>query len=128
MKSILLISIILIIVSCRTENTLNFKLDGEWTLQTINGQALTDGFSNKMNFDKKGSHGDISITTVNAGQTEVLAGTYSLIKTYTITVAIPNNSSTDYPYDTDVYDVIKFSKTELQLFQKSTQKFLNFTK
>jgi hypothetical protein len=107
---------------------LNFKLDGEWTLQTIDDLPLPNGFSRKMIFEKDGAHGDISITTIDAGQTEVLTGTYSLIKTYSITVAIPNNSTTDYLYDTDVYDVRKFSKTELQLFQKSTQKVLYFTK
>ncbi|GEM_PF-3495271 len=128
MKSIFFISIVLFFVSCRPENTLNFKLDGEWTLQTIDDLPLTGGFSKKIVFDKDGSQGDISITTIDAGQTEVLKGTYSLLKTYSITVAVPNNSTTGYMYDTEVYDVRKFSKTELQLFQKSTQKVLYFTK
>ncbi len=128
MKSIFLISILLLFAACRPENTLNFKLDGEWTLQTIDALPLPDGFSRKIVFEKEGSHGSISIATVDLGQSQVLKGTYSLIKTYSITVAIPNNSTTDYLYDTEVYDVRKFSKTELQLFQKSTSKVFYFTK
>ena len=127
MKSIILVSILLGISSCRPESVLNKKLDGEWTLNTINGIELSSGFSQKLNFNKKKAGGDATFTSVTNGITESKSGTYSLLKSYTITVAIPNSTG-GYPYDVEIYDVTESTKSKLELKRESDSKTFIYSK
>jgi hypothetical protein len=118
MKVSILIFIAVILTSCKPEVVLNKKLNGEWALRSINGNALADGYSEVMRFEEDKTEGDITITEITNGLAAVKKGTYSLVKSSNITVAIPNNSS-EYPYDITVYEVVKSTKNDLELLRVS---------
>ena len=118
MKFSILIFIVVILTSCRPEVVLNKKLNGEWALRSINGNALADGYSEVFRFEEDKAEGDITITEITNGLAAVKKGTYALVKSSNITVAIPNNSS-EYPYDITVYDVVKSTKNDLELLRFS---------
>ncbi len=127
MKSIILLSLIVVLFSCRPETMLNKKLDGEWTLTTIDGQPILNDYSQSLKFNKKKAGGDATITTIENGNTETLTGTYSLLKSYNITIAIPNNSGS-YPYDVEIYDIVKSTKTDMELKRQSDSKVFSYKK
>lgn len=127
MKLFVFVGLLVVLISCRPEKTLNKKLDGEWTLVTIDEQALPTNYSQKMLFSKDGVDGNITITTTENDLTQVLTGTYSLLKSSTMTVAFPNNSP-QYPYDTDVFEINSSTKTELKLTKRSDPKVFVFKK
>jgi len=104
------------------EKTLNKKLDGEWSLQTINN-AIDSNFSQTILFSKKDSGGNIHFTTIDASITTNLDGIYELIKSSTLTIAFPNGKDVGYPYDTETYEIVKYTKTELTLKRQKN----NFT-
>jgi hypothetical protein len=127
MKVSILIFIAVILTSCKPEVVLNKKLNGEWALRSINGNALGDGYSEVMRFEEDKTEGDITITEITNGLAAVKKGTYSLVKSSNITVAIPNNSS-EYPYDITVYDVVKSTKNDLELLRVSDSFVFIFSK
>jgi len=127
MKFSILIFIVVILTSCRPEVVLNKKLNGEWALRSINGNTLADGYSEVFRFEEDKAEGDIMITEITNGLVAVKKGTYSLVKSSNITVAIPNNSS-EYPYDITVYDVVKSTKGELELLRVSDSFVFIFSK
>ncbi len=127
MKLVVFISLLFAVVGCRPEKTLNKKLNGEWKLSTINGEALPANYSEKLLFAKEGVEGDITITKVENGLTTVKTGIYSLLKSSTMTLAFPNNSS-EYPYDTDVFEINSSTKSELKLTKTSDPKVFVYLK
>ena len=127
MKLFVFIALLLTLVACRPEKTLNRKLDGEWKLSTINGEALPANYSEKLLFVKDGVEGAMTITKVENGQTTVKTGIYSLLKSSTMTLAFPNNSS-EYPYDTDVFEINSSTKSELKLTKRSDPKVFLYLK
>jgi len=127
MKFSILIFIVVILTSCRPEVVLNKKLNGEWALRSINGNALAEGYSEVIRFEGDKAEGDITITEITNGLAAVKKGTYALVKSSNITVAIPNNSS-EYPYDITVYDVVKSTKNDLELLRVSDSFVFIFSK
>ena len=127
MKLVVFISLLFSLLACRPETTLNKKLDGEWKLSTINGEVLPANYSEKLLFVKDGVEGAMTITKVENGLTTVKTGIYSLLKSSTITLAFPNNSS-EYPYDTDVFEINSSTKSELKLTKTSDPKVFVYLK
>ncbi len=115
MKTLFFSIVLVTLFACRPENMINNKLNGDWSLVTVDGQAIDPNTSETLHFSKKGSGGDVIITRINNGQTVTLTGTYDLLKTQFLTIAIPNGSTTGYPYDIYRYDLKKYSKTELTM-------------
>jgi len=58
MKVSILIFIAVILTSCKPEVVLNKKLNGEWALRSINGNALGDGYSEVMRFEEDKTEGE----------------------------------------------------------------------
>ncbi len=127
MKTFYSIFLVLIFASCSPENMLNRKLDGEWTLFSVNGQKIEANFSKKITFSKDGKGGDILYTTISNNVTETKKGIYALIKTNSISIAFPN-SDFGSGYETEVYDFTNTSKTELTLTQERNKNTFVYTK
>jgi hypothetical protein len=115
MKSILSFFLLVsLIFSCSPEILLNKKLDGEWSLTSANGHPPML-YTETIFFSKKGTGGDLLSTVVSDGLTVISKGTYSLLKSASITIAYPNGNSVGYPYDTKVFEVTEHSKSTLKL-------------
>ena len=112
-------SLILLVLfsNCSPENMLNKKLDGKWSLISINGENLKNTYSKEITFSKSGKGGDVVYSTIRDGKTEIKKGIYALIKTNSISIAFPN-SSFGSGYETEVYDFTTYSKTDLTLTQE----------
>ena len=127
MKPFYALFLILLFASCSPENMLNRKLDGEWSLISVNGVKIDENYSKKITFSKDGKGGDVIYTIVNDNTTEIKKGIYALIKTYSISIAFPNNAYGS-GYETEVYDITKTSSTDLILTQQRNNKTFSFKK
>ena len=127
MKPFYALFLILLFASCTPENMLNRKLDGEWSLISVNGVKIEANYSKKITFSKDGKGGDVIYTTVNDTITEIKKGIYALIKTHSISIAFPNNAYGS-GYETEVYDITKTSSTDLILTQQRNNKTFTFKK
>ena len=127
MKTFYALFLILLFASCSPENMLNRKLDGEWSLVSVNGVKIDANYSKKITFSKDGKGGDVIYTIVNDNTTEIKKGIYALIKTYSISIAFPNNTFGS-GYETEVYDITKTSSTDLILTQQRNNKTFTFKK
>jgi hypothetical protein len=127
MKTFYFIFLILIFASCSPENMLNRKLDGEWTLVSVNGQKTDANSTKKITFSKDGKGGDVLYTTINNNVTETKKGIYALIKTNSISIAFPNDAFGS-GYETEVYNFTNNSKTELTLTQERNKNTFVYTK
>ena len=127
MKTFYTLFLILLFASCSPENMLNRKLDGEWSLVSVNGEKIDANYSKKITFSKDGKGGDVIYTTVSDNKTEIKKGIYALIKTNSISIAFPNNAFGS-GYETEVYDFTKTSSTDLILTQQRNNKTFSFKK
>ena len=127
MKTFYALFLILLFASCSPENMLNRKLDGEWSLISVNGVKIDENYSKKITFSKDGKGGDVIYTTVSDNITEVKKGIYALIKTNSISIAFPNNAYGS-GYETEVYDFTNTSSTDLILTQQRNNKTFTFKK
>lgn len=107
MKVAYLFLLLLVIGACTPEKATNRKIDGKWSLNSVDGIALDAAvYSKTVEFSKKHKGGTVIYTTTINGVTEVKTGTYALLKCYTITVAF-ENSNQGFHYDTEVFDYTK---------------------
>jgi hypothetical protein len=127
MKPFYALFIILLFISCTPENMLNRKLDGEWSLVSVNNVKIEANYSKKITFSKDGKGGDIVYTTVSDNITEIKKGIYALIKIYSISIAFPNNAFGS-GFETEVYDITNTSSTDLVLTQQRNNKTFTFKK
>ena len=127
MKPFYILFLILLLASCSPENMLNRKLDGDWSLVSINNVKIDADYSKKITFSKDGKGGDVIYTNINDNITEIKKGIYALIKTNSISIAFPNNAYGS-GYETEVYDITKTSSTDLILTQQRNNKTLLFKK
>ena len=127
MKPFYALFLILLFASCTPENMLNRKLDGEWSLISVNGVKIDENYSKKITFSKDGKGGDVIYTTVSDTITEIKKGIYALIKTNSISIAFPNNAFGS-GYETEVYDFTNTSSTALTLTQERNNKIFAFKK
>ena len=127
MKPFYALFLIILFASCSPENMLNRKLDGEWSLVSINGTKIEANYSKKIAFSKDGKGGNVIYTTVSDNITEVKKGIYALIKTNSISIAFPNNAYGS-GYETEVYDFTNSSNTDLTLTQDRNNNTLIFKK
>ena len=127
MKPFYALFLILLFASCTPENMLNRKLDGEWSLVSVNGVKIDENYSKKITFSKDGKGGDVIYTTVSDTITEIKKGIYALIKTNSISIAFPNNAFGS-GYETEVYDFTTTSSTDLTLTQERNNKIFAFKK
>jgi hypothetical protein len=83
MKKVILavFAVAILVASCGKEHKLNKRLDGEWNVTTVGGQALPSGYTSVMKFekDKKGT-GKFTWTSTDPSGTETETGTYDLDK------------------------------------------------
>lgn len=117
MKFLKVIFLLVLVASCSPEKILNKKLDGEWSLISIDSKLVDSTFSKTIQFSRHKKGGDVIYTIVDNGQTTTRTGTYALIKTNSISVAFPNNAIGS-GYETEVYDFTNSSKTDLTLTQQ----------
>lgn len=118
---IILLSIIFF--SCSPESVFNKKLNGEWELQSINGQSLGDSVTQTLIFSKdKRSDGTVSESASKNNVAYANTGVYYIFKSQTLTMAF----SDDPNVDTRVFSIIESSKSELTLTQegKGNAKFV----
>ena len=102
---------------------LNKKLNGEWELQSINGQNVGDSISQTLIFSKdKRSDGTVSELGSKNNVSYSNSGVYYIFKSQTLTMAFSNDPNVD----TRVFSVIESSKSELTLTQegKGNAKFV----
>ena len=127
MKTLYALFLILLFASCSPENMLNRKLDGEWSLVSVNGVKIDANYSKKITFSKDGKGGDVIYTTVSDNITEIKKGIYALIKTHSISIAFPNNAYGS-GYETEVYDFTNTSSNDLTLTQDRNNNTFAFKK
>jgi hypothetical protein len=112
-----------IFFACSPESVLNKKLNGEWELESINGQNVGDSIAQILIFSKdKRSDGSVSELASKNSVTYTNTGIYYIFKSQTLTMAF----SDDPNIDTRVFSVIESSKSELTLTQegKGNAKFV----
>ena len=112
-----------IFFACSPESVLNKKLNGEWELQSINGQNVGDSISQTLIFSKdKRSDGTVSELGSKNNVSYSNSGVYYIFKSQTLTMAFSNDPNVD----TRVFSVIESSKSELTLTQegKGNAKFV----
>jgi len=97
---------------------MNKKLDGQWELLTINSEKLDTNYSKFITFsENKEGERVVYSETINE-ITTTKSGNYALIKTGAISIAFPN-SNFGSGYETETYDFVSTSKTDLVITQTS---------
>ena len=132
-KSILIFLLIsgflaFLFVSCRPEIVANDKLNGDWSLQSINNKSIAKGDYETLHFEKNASGGDIVLTMHLEGKDTICAGKYDVLKNSTLTFAFPTHKSTGYLYETEVFEIIVLSETNMTLRSQKSQNQLVFLK
>jgi len=69
-----------LIVACRPEIVANDKLNGDWSLQSINNKPIAKGDYETLHFEKNASGGDIILTMHLEGKDTICAGKYDVLK------------------------------------------------
>lgn len=123
-----LIFILSIFGACKPERVVNHNLNGEWILALSNGQTISSDYSETVKFSKKKNGGEVTTTVVFNGQTSTSTGTYSIMKSETITFAFPTGTPGGYPYNTAVFNINESTKTTLKLTNKSDGQVFVYTK
>jgi hypothetical protein len=132
-KSILIFLLIsgflaFLFVACRPEIVANDKLNGDWSLQSINNKPIAKGDYETLHFEKNASGGDIVLTMHLEGKDTICAGKYDVLKNSTLTFAFPTHKSTGYLYETEVFEIIVLSETNMTLRSQKSQNQLVFLK
>jgi hypothetical protein len=115
---ILLLSILLTIISCAPEKTMNRKIDGTWNLISINGNALKTNFTETVTFTPEGRNGKIVFHLDNNGSKKDSSGTYSIMKYEYITTSFQDTSKLGY--SETVFTFTKCTSDELILTQQKS--------
>ena len=109
--SIVAIAMLFIATSCSKEAKLNRKLDGEWNVTSISGEALiTSEGSLVFKFEKdKNGNGKVTMTQAEIYQGATMSysysGTYILTKDDVITMTLVDGTTSDvYPVIVSSYD------------------------
>ncbi len=97
--------------ACRPEIVANDKLNGDWSLQSINNKPIAKGDYETLHFEKNASGGDII-----------------LLKNSTLTFAFPTHKSTGYMYQTEVFEIVELSENNMSLRSQKSQNQLVFLK
>ena len=116
MKNLIIALITLLCLGCSPEKMVNKKLQGDWSLVTINNEKLPEGYSKSIHFTPKGKGGDLQTVETSNNVTITKSGIYSIIKYDPITFAFPNDSLGS-GYETEVYNITKSTTSELILTQ-----------
>ena len=132
-KSILIFLLIsgflaFLFVACRPEIVANDKLNGDWSLQSINNKPIAKGDYETLHFEKNASGGDIVLTMHLEGKDTICAGKYDVLKNSTLTFAFPTHNSTGYLYETEVFEIVELSGTNMTLRSQKSQNQLVFFK
>jgi hypothetical protein len=114
--------------SCRPEIITNDKLNGDWSLQSINNKPIAKGDYETLHFEKNASGGDIVLTMHLEGKDTICAGKYDVLKNSTLTFAFPTHKSTGYLYETEVFEIVELSGTNMTLRSQKSQNQLVFLK
>ena len=114
--------------SCRPEIITNDKLNGDWSLQSINNKPIAKGDYETLHFEKNASGGDIVLTMHLEGKDTICAGKYDVLKNSTLTFAFPTHKSTGYLYETEVFEIVELSGTNMNLRSQKSQNQLVFLK
>ena len=117
MKYFYLVILVIALGSCSPENMLNKKLNGEWTLISINDKNLDSNYSKTARFSKDGVGGDVLYTINDNGNIITQTGKYALIKSQSISTAFKNDQFGS-GYETEVFDFTKSTDTDLTLTQQ----------
>jgi hypothetical protein len=115
-------------VACRPEIVTNDKLNGDWTLQSINNKPIAKDDYETLHFEKNASGGDIVLTMHLEGKDTICAGKYDVLKNSTLTFAFPTHKSTGYLYETEVFEIVELSGTNMSLRSQKSKNQLVFLK
>ncbi|NDF61175.1 MAG: hypothetical protein EB100_08845 [Crocinitomicaceae bacterium] len=114
--------------ACRPEIVTNDKLNGDWSLQSINNKPIAKGDYETLHFEKNASGGDIVLTMHLEGKDTTCSGKYDVLKNSTLTFAFPTHKSTGYMYQTEVFEIVELSGTNMSLRSLKSQNQLEFLK
>jgi hypothetical protein len=114
--------------ACRPEIVTNDKLNGDWSLQSINNKPIAKGDYETLHFEKNASGGDIVLTMHLEGKDTICSGKYDVLKNSTLTFAFPTHKSTGYMYQTEVFEIVELSSTTMNLRSQKSQNQLVFFK
>lgn len=110
----LMLAVTLVFASCSKERKLNRKLDGEWTLSTIDGVPPSNPTAT-ISFNKDKKEGTYNfILSYKSGISVIISGNYSLTKDETITLTPTDLTN----FDVAVFTVTAYDKTDLTLTEK----------
>ena len=115
-------------VACRPEIVTNDKLNGDWSLQTINNKPIAKDDYETLHFEKNASGGNIVLSMHLEGKDTICTGKYDVLKNSTLTFAFPTHKSTGYLYETEVFEIIVLSETNMTLRSQKSQNQLVFLK
>jgi hypothetical protein len=115
-------------VACRPEIVANDKLNGDWFLQSINNKPIAKGDYETLHFEKNASGGNIVLSMHLEGKDTICAGKYDVLKNSTLTFAFPTHKSTGYLYETEVFEIVELSETNMSLHSQKSKNQLVFLK
>lgn len=104
-----------ILFACRPEEIANNKLNGDWSLQSINNKPLKQGEYEILHFEKNNTGGDIVLTMHLDGKDTTFRGKYDLLKSSTLTFAFPTNKPYGYIYQTEVFGIVELTEKSMTL-------------
>lgn len=109
----LIITVLLVLSSCTKAARVNKKIDGEWNVETIGGESLSQGDKYVFKFEKdKGGKGAFTLTMTYTGGSDVEVGNYILEDDKYLYLRWAADS---YSY---VLRIQEYSKTELKLLDE----------
>lgn len=115
-------------VACRPEIVTNDKLNGDWSLQTINNKPIAKDDYETLHFEKNASGGNIVLSMHLEGKDTICTGKYDVLKNSTLTFAFPTHKSTGYLYETEVFEIVELSETNMSLRSQKSKNQLVFLK
>ena len=114
MKYIYIFLVFFLFGACSPESMINRKLDGEWSLISINSENLPPNYSKSIQFSKDRKGGTLVYTIVINDTTVVKNGIYAIIKSGSMSFAFPN-SAFGSGYETQSFELTKSTKSDLIL-------------
>jgi len=115
-------------VACRPEIVTNDKLNGDWSLQSINNKTIAKYDYETLHFEKNDSGGNIVLSMHLEGKDTICAGKYDVLKNSTLTFAFPTHKPTGYLYETEVFEIVELSGTNMTLRSQKSKNQLVFLK
>lgn len=115
-------------VACRPEIITNDKLNGDWSLQSINNKPIAKDDYETLHFEKNASGGAIVLTMHLEGKDTICSGKYDVLKNSALTFAFPTHKSTGYLYETEVFEIIELTNNNMTLLSQKSRNQLVFLK